>query len=138
MQMSMSPPGGEVADAAAVDAALLGLELVDDLHGADLGRAGDGAGGEAGEERGEGVVVLRELALDVRDDVHDVGVALDHELLGRRDRADAATRPTSLRPRSRSIRCSARSLGSARSSASSAASSSGVAPRGACRRAGGW
>ena len=40
------------------------------------------------------------------------------------------TRPTSLRPRSSSIRCSARSLGSASSSASSALSSSGVAPRG--------
>ena len=39
------------------------------------------------------------------------------------------TRPTSLRPRSSSIRCSARSLGSASSSASSALSSSGVAPR---------
>jgi len=41
-----------------------------------------------------------------------------------------ATRPTSLRPRSTSIRCSARSLGSANSSASRAWSSEGVAPRG--------
>ena len=40
-----------------------------------------------------------------------------------------ATRPTSLRPRSISIRCSARSFGSASSSLSSAASSSAVAPR---------
>ena len=41
----------------------------------------------------------------------------------------AATRPTSLRPRSSSIRCSARSFGSASSSASSAWSSSYVVPR---------
>ena len=40
------------------------------------------------------------------------------------------TRPTSLRPRSMSMTCSARSFGSARSSASRRASSSGVAPRG--------
>ena len=42
----------------------------------------------------------------------------------------AATRPTSLRPRSISITCSARSFGSASSSAASASSSSGVLPRG--------
>ena len=41
----------------------------------------------------------------------------------------ADTRPTSLRPRSSSIRCSARSFGSANNSASSATSSSWVAPR---------
>ena len=40
------------------------------------------------------------------------------------------TRPRSLRPRSTSITCSARSFGSANSSASKAASSAGVAPRG--------
>ena len=43
----------------------------------------------------------------------------------------AQTRPRSLRPRSTSIRCSARSLGSASSSSASAWSSCGVAPR--CR-----
>ena len=40
------------------------------------------------------------------------------------------TRPRSLRPRSTSITCSARSFGSASSSAASAASASGVPPRG--------
>ena len=43
----------------------------------------------------------------------------------------SATRPTSLRPRSSSIRCSARSLGSASSASASAWSSASVAPRGA-------
>ena len=42
----------------------------------------------------------------------------------------SATRPTSLRPRSISITCSARSFGSASSSSARRASSSGVAPRG--------
>ena len=41
----------------------------------------------------------------------------------------AETRPTSLRPRSTSIKCSARSFGSASNSASNAMSSSCVAPR---------
>ena len=41
----------------------------------------------------------------------------------------SATRPTSLRPRSSSIRCSARSLGSPISSSASASSSACVAPR---------
>src|SRR5262245_11473517 len=39
------------------------------------------------------------------------------------------TRPTSLRPRSRSMRCSARSFGSASNSSSSALSSCAAAPR---------
>src|SRR5580704_593680 len=44
-----------------------------------------------------------------------------------------ATRPTSLRPRSSSMRCSARSFGSARSSAASASSSVGLFPRTSAR-----
>src|SRR5271170_8001955 len=39
-----------VEDAASVNAAAGGFELFDDLHGADLGRAGERAGGEAGAE----------------------------------------------------------------------------------------
>ena len=38
----------DVADGAAVDAARGLLDLRDDLHGADLGRAGDRAAGEGG------------------------------------------------------------------------------------------
>ncbi len=33
-------------------------------------------------------MLVAELAIDIRDDVHDVGVALDRELLVRVDRAD--------------------------------------------------
>src|ERR1700753_2105311 len=42
-----APVPEEVADRAAVATALDRLELVDDLHRADLGRAGEGPGGEA-------------------------------------------------------------------------------------------
>ena len=48
--------GGEIADAAGIGAALLLLQLVDDLHRAHLRRAGDGAGREAGDERVERVL----------------------------------------------------------------------------------
>ena len=61
--------------------------------------------------------------------MHDVAVALDHELSVTLTLPIAATRPTSLRARSSSMRCSARSFGSASSSASSAWSSSSSAPR---------
>src|SRR5262249_16721848 len=81
--------GGEVADGAAVDAAALGLQLLDDLHRPNLGRAGDGAGGKAGHQRAHGVVLRIDLAIDVGDDVHDVGVVLDDVALGDLDRADA-------------------------------------------------
>ena len=71
-----------VEDCAAVDAAAGGLELFDDLHGADFGRAGEGAGGEAGAQGVDGAEVRAELALDGADQVHDVAVALDeHEAI---------------------------------------------------------
>ena len=67
----------EVADAAAVQAAPGRLQLVDDLHGARLGRAGEGAGREAGGEHVEGGAALGDPAGDRRHDVHDVRVPLD-------------------------------------------------------------
>ena len=45
-------------------------------------------GGKAGGERGDGVEIVAQLALDVGDDVHDVAVALDEEAVGHLDRAD--------------------------------------------------
>ena len=71
-----------VEDCAAVGAAAGGLELFDDFHGADLGSAREGSGGEAGAECVDGGEVGAELALNGADDVHDVGVALDeHEAI---------------------------------------------------------
>ena len=55
MQVSIVAAGGEIADAAGIDPAPLGLQLVDDLHGANLGRARDGAGGKAGGQRVDGI-----------------------------------------------------------------------------------
>src|SRR5208282_1985634 len=81
-------PSAEIADAAGVDAALVLLQFVDDLHRPHFRRAGDGAGGKAGGERGYGVDALAQLALDVGDDVHDMAIALDEEAVGHPDRPD--------------------------------------------------
>ena len=67
---------------AAVDAAAGGFELFDDLHGADFGSAGEGAGGEAGAEGVDGGEVRAKRAFERADEMHDVRVALDeHEVL---------------------------------------------------------
>src|SRR5579862_1657643 len=79
---------GEITDRAAIEIAPLGLELVDDLHRAHLGRAREGAGRETGEQRVERVIAWIDPALDMRADMHDMAVALDHELLGDMNRAD--------------------------------------------------
>src|ERR1041385_84932 len=47
----------EIADAAGIEPALFLLELVDDLHGADLGRARHGAGRKSRGQRIERVVL---------------------------------------------------------------------------------
>ncbi len=88
MQVSISPPGAEIADAAGVDAALVLFQFVDDLHGPDFRRAGDGPGGEARGERGDCIDAFTQFALDVGDDVHHVAVALDEETVGHLDRPD--------------------------------------------------
>ena len=82
MQVSISLAGGEIADAAGIERALLLLQFVDDLHGAHFRRAGHRAGGKSGGERVERIAVLAQLALDVGDDVHHLAVALDEELVG--------------------------------------------------------
>ena len=65
-----------VADAAAVGAAPHRLELVDDLHGAHLGRARERARREGRAQYVEPVEAVAELPLHVRNDVHHVRVAL--------------------------------------------------------------
>ena len=72
----------EVADRAAVGAALVGLELVDDLHRAHLRRARERARRKAGAEGVHGADVGAERPRDAAHDVEDVRVGLDdHELL---------------------------------------------------------
>src|SRR5690606_7210307 len=72
----------EPADRAGVSAALVFLQLVEDLHGPDFRRAGNGAGGKGRTQHVIRAVLGRERAGDVRDDVHDVTVTLDdHEII---------------------------------------------------------
>jgi hypothetical protein len=89
MHVSIGTREAEVADRAAVEAAPHRLELLDDLHGADLGRAAERARREGGAKGVEAVAIRGELSAHVRDQMHHVRVALDHELLGHLDRPDA-------------------------------------------------
>src|SRR5439155_322022 len=54
----------------------------DDLHGADLRGPGERAGRKGGAKGVEAIASRGQLAADVRDEVHDVRVAFDHEALG--------------------------------------------------------
>ena len=80
--------GGEIADTAGIERALVLFQFVDDLHGAHFRRAGHRAGRKSGGERVERVAILAQFALDIGDDVHDLAVALDEELVGDFDGAD--------------------------------------------------
>src|SRR5215213_1227757 len=72
----------EVPDAPGVRPAPVPLQVVDDLHGPDLGRTRHRARREARRQHVEGRHPLRQLADHVRDQVHHVGVPLDpHELV---------------------------------------------------------
>src|SRR6185437_14624476 len=71
-----------VEDGATVNAAAGGLELFDDLHGANLGSAAERACGKAGGEGIERVHAGAQFAFERGDDVHDVGVSLHiHEVV---------------------------------------------------------
>ena len=73
---------GQVADRPAVGAALDRLELVDDLHRADLGRARERAGGQRRAHRVHRRDVLAHRPRHRRDDVDHVRVDLDgHQLV---------------------------------------------------------
>src|SRR5207253_1003733 len=80
----------DVADGAAVGSAARRLDLVDDLHGADLGRAADGADRETHAEGVKRRAALLKLAGDVAGDVHHVAVALDGHHVADLDAADPA------------------------------------------------
>ena len=69
----------EVAACAAVNAALDGFELVDQLHGMHFGRAAEGARRESGLEYVHIAHAVFQRTLHVADDVHDVAVTLDHK-----------------------------------------------------------
>jgi hypothetical protein len=75
-----------------------------------LGAPRERAGREAGAQRVDGGQLRLEPALDRAHDVHHVRVALDEHQLVTFTLPNWLTRPTSLRPRSTSITCSARSF----------------------------
>src|SRR6185312_6507913 len=83
-----------VADRAAVDAALDGLEFGDDLHRAHFRRAGQRAGGKGSAEHVHEAQTRLQLADDFRNDVHDIRVASTDPVRGEFHTAglrDAAT-----------------------------------------------
>ena len=115
-----------------------GLQLVDDLHRAHLRGARDGAGREGRAQGVRRAAALGQPPHDGALDVHDVAVAAHVHQVGHPHACRSRTRgPRSLRPRSTSITCSARSLGSA---SSSVAERGRPPPRsrraGGCRRSG--
>lgn len=78
--LGVDVPVAEISDRARVHAALLPLELGDELHGADFGSAADGAGGEDAAEGVEAGVAGTQDAADLADQVLHVAELLDgHE-----------------------------------------------------------
>ena len=93
---------------AAVDAAFAWFDFFDDFHGADFGCAGECAGGECGGEDIHVGNALFQTTFDVGNDVHHMGVFFNHHLSVTFDFAPVLLmRPTSLRPKSISMTCSA-------------------------------
>ena len=78
---------GEVADRAAVGAALDRLQLVDDLHRPHLRRPGQRPRRQRRAQHVHRADPLAQSARDLADDVEDVGVGLDDHQLVDRDRA---------------------------------------------------
>src|ERR1700722_6242190 len=72
----------KITDAAAVRSALGLFEFGNELHGADLGRAAERAGGEGRAHEIVRRLFRREAAFHLRNDMHHVAVALDgHQIL---------------------------------------------------------
>ena len=67
----------DIHDRARVNAALGGLQFIDNFHRADFGSAGNGPGRKARHQSVPTVHVIAQLALQGGDQVHDMGVALD-------------------------------------------------------------
>ena len=83
----------EIAHGATIQAAPLALGGGDQLHRADLGGAGEGAGREHGAQRVEGVQLRAEPRLDVAHQVEDVAVALHLHVLAGAHRAGPGDPP---------------------------------------------
>ena len=127
---------GEVADRAAVGAALVRLELVDDLHRPHLRRARRACpAGSAERSTSIALDPVAQRARDLADDVEDVGVGLDdHQLVDLdrcRTRRPGRGRCGRGRPASRARRAP---WGRRRSRSARRRSSSSSRRAGRCRR----
>jgi len=100
MLVSTAPESERYPMVPAVGGALGGLELRDDLHGANLGRTGDRAAGECRSQQVHGVVLRRELAHHGGDEVVDRGVVLDGRTARHATVPRGTTRDRSFRRRS--------------------------------------
>ena len=67
----------EIQNGARVDAAASGLELVDDFHGANLGRTRDSPRRETGGEGFKAIHVRPKAAAERGDQMHNVGIVFD-------------------------------------------------------------
>jgi len=83
----------EIGDRSAVRTAACRLEAVDQLHGPNLGRPCERAGGKTGEKEIDGRVLFAQTATDIGDQVHHVAVSLDVAELRHLDGAAAADAP---------------------------------------------
>ena len=107
----------EMHDRAAIDPARLRLQLVDDLHRADLRGAGDRAAGEAGGDQMQRVEAGLQPSAHHRDEMMHRGVAFEAAEHRRLDTVPGRqTREKSLRIRSTIMMFSARSFSLASSS----------------------
>ena len=82
MQESRLPEKSRYRIAPRIDAAARRLQLVDNFHGANFGRAGKRAARKAGRQRVEAIHIFAQLSAQARNQMHHVRVALDkHQLL---------------------------------------------------------
>ena len=88
MELSISPDI-DIQQRPAVNRAAGRFQLVDDLHGADLRRSGNGPARKAAGQQIECVQPVGELAGDTAHQVMDIGVAFQREQLRDAHAADA-------------------------------------------------
>ena len=80
----------EIAESAGVRSTRDGFEFIDDFHGAEFGRAGDAAAGEAGAEGVEVGDAGTKAAFDGGDEVLDVGKSFEADEIGHLDGTEFA------------------------------------------------
>ena len=71
----------EVENAAGIDSAAGALQLLDDFHGANFGRAGDRASRKTSHQCIETIHIFAQAAAQAGNQMHDVRVAFDSEQL---------------------------------------------------------